>query len=736
MIDRGKEKDKETRKGKRSLVIFLLLLIGGLIAIAVEIKYIGIRSDYLLNNIIFLALVNINLILLMVIILLVGRNLIKLYFERRQKIPGSKFRIKLVVAFVGLSLIPSTLLFILATGLFTNIIEHWFSTQVEGSLRNSLDVAQEFYRNMKDNTLSYAYRLSNEITEQDLLKKGNEKNLAIWINDRRKEYGVTAIEVYSPQLSGLAKSVEMTHRKNISETTKQDFLNDVLSGNKVSEIFPSKGGEMVKAAIPILKNNEVAGIIVVTTSITKDVVAKMSEIRNSIEEFTQLKSVKSPIRFAYIIVFLLATLLIIFSATWIALYIAKGITIPIQRLAEATHSVAQGNLDVQIDVEAKDELKMLVDSFNQMTKDLKIGNDNIEKINLSLRKANIELDQALTYMETVLEDIATGVISIDKDGRITTINKAAEHILGISGEDLQDKEYTELFRFVESEKIITLIEKMRKYRKDIDTEITLSINKRVMTLHLNISTLRDKEENLLGTLVVFDDLTELIKAQRTAAWQEVARRIAHEVKNPLTPIQLSAQRLKKKYAEGSPDYQAVLEECTSTIIKEVYGIKSLIDEFSRFARMPEAKLVPQHINEVIEDVVALYRSAHKYVNIIVEAVNSPPMIKMDKDQIKRVFLNLFENAIEAMNNRGNIWVTTTYDPEMTKVRIDIADDGSGIPSEDKDKLFLPYFSKKKGGTGLGLAIVDKIITDHGGNIRISDREPKGTVFTIELPAYV
>ncbi len=180
----------------------------------------------------------------------------------------------------------------------------------------------------------------------------------------------------------------------------------------------------------------------------------------------------------------------------------------------------------------------------------------------------------------------------------------------------------------------------------------------------------------------------------------------------------------------------MLEECTSTIIKEVYGIKSLIDEFSRFARMPEAKLVPQHINEVIEDVVALYRSAHKYVNIIVEAVNSPLMIKMDKDQIKRVFLNLFENAIEAMNNRGNIWVTTTYDPEMTKVRIDIADDGSGIPSEDKDKLFLPYFSKKKGGTGLGLAIVDKIITDHGGNIRISDREPKGTVFTIELPAYV
>lgn len=733
MIDSGKNKNKRSHKG---IVIFLLLLIGGLIAIAIEIKYAGIRRDYLLNNIIFLALLNINLILLMVIILLVGRNLIKLYFERRQKIPGSKFRTKLVVAFVGLSLIPSVLLFILATGLFTNIIEHWFSTQVEGSLRNSLDVAQEFYRNLKDNTVSYASRLSNEITERDLLKKENEKDLSIWIDDRRKEYGVTAIEVYSPQFSELAKSVEKPYRKITFETTRQDFLKDVLGGNKVSEIFPSKDGEMVKAAIPVLKNNEVVGIIVVTTSITKDVVAKMSEIRDSIEEFTQLKSVKAPIRFAYIIVFLLATLLIIFSATWIALYIAKGITIPIQRLAEATHSVAQGNLNLQIDVEAKDELKTLVDSFNQMMRDLKISKDNIEKINLSLRKANIELDQALTYMETVLEDIATGVISIDKDGRITTINKAAEHILGISREDLQGKEYTELFRFVESEKIITLIEKMRKYREDIDTKITLSINKRLMTLHLNISTLRDKEGNLLGTLVVFDDLTELIKAQRTAAWQEVARRIAHEVKNPLTPIQLSAQRLKKKYAEGSPDYQAVLEECTSIIIKEVYSIKSLIDEFSRFARMPEAKLVPQHINEVIEDVVALYRSAHKYVNIIVEAINSPPMIKMDKDQMKRVFLNLFENAIEAMNNRGNIWVTTTYDPEMTKVRIDIADDGSGIPSEDKDKLFLPYFSKKKGGTGLGLAIVDKIITDHGGNILVSDREPKGTVFTIELPAYV
>ena len=337
-------------------------------------------------------------------------------------------------------------------------------------------------------------------------------------------------------------------------------------------------------------------------------------------------------------------------------------------------------------------------------------------------------------METVLENVATGVISIDRDGEITTFNRAAERILGIHKEDISGKGFQEILIRIPNDAAKNIIKKIRGGGGNIDNEeMQLNMNGRNVTLRIMMTTLYDAANHFLGNVIVFDDLSELIKAQRMAAWQEVAKSLAHEIKNPLTPIQLCTERLRKKYYERGENYDKIFDDCTSTIIKEVNALKMLVNEFSNFARMPAAKPSPDNINSIIKDVVLLYSSAHKDININEDLSDPIPQINVDRDQIKRVFINLFENAVEAMNGNGHVWIKTEYDDTVRMIRVEVADDGIGVSAEDKEKLFIPYFSRKKTGTGLGLAIVNRVVSDHNGKITISDNSPRGTKFTIELP---
>jgi two-component system nitrogen regulation sensor histidine kinase NtrY len=433
-------------------------------------------------------------------------------------------------------------------------------------------------------------------------------------------------------------------------------------------------------------------------------------------------------------VFLLITLVIIFAGTWFGFHLAKEITVPIQKLAEGTQAIAQGDWDFKIDVKAKDEIGMLVNSFNKMTDDLKMGKERLEVANISLQKGNIELERRRAYIETVLESIATGVISVNNDGVITTFNASAEKILGIPSANVIGRHYQSALSLLPIDKVQELINKMRSIGKTaIEEEFQIELGNKLLRLGLSITTLMDEDNKYLGLVIVFEDLSELIKAQRVAAWQEVAKRIAHEIKNPLTPIQLSAQRLRKKFFEKSPDFNKIFDECTNTIVQEVNSIKTLVNEFSNFARMPAAMLSLNNLHEIINEVILLYRGAHRDIKVINNFGDNIPVINVDREQMKRVFVNLFENAVEAMNSKGTVWVNTFYDDSLKLVRVEVADEGMGINPDDKDKLFLPYFSKKKTGTGLGLAIVNRIISEHNGYIRVADNKPNGTTFIIELP---
>jgi two-component system nitrogen regulation sensor histidine kinase NtrY len=460
----------------------------------------------------------------------------------------------------------------------------------------------------------------------------------------------------------------------------------------------------------------------------------MKEISASFDQFKQTKSIKNRIQKGYITVLLLIALVIIFLATWFGFYLARGITGPIQELAIATSRVAGGDLDIRIDVRSDDEIGSLVDAFNKMTADLRRGQQEIRATHRELQLSNLEIDQRRRYMEIVLRNVTAGVISLDNQGNITTINKSAEVLLRIkTGKVLGNH-----FRKVIGQEHLPIIKELLKDlfdsgKNSIRKQVIVPLPDTKLTLMVHVTTLRDEGGEFMGTVVVFDDLTQIVKGQRMAAWREVARRIAHEIKNPLTPIQLSAQRLRRRYLQNFPPDDTVFDECTSMIIKQVDELKNLVNDFSNFARLPSTNPTPSDLNQIITEALVLYQEGHKDIQFSYHPDPAIPIFYLDRDQIKRVIINLIDNAVGAIQIDGKIDIESTYTPSLQMVTFTIADNGHGITDEDKPRLFEPYFSTKKTGTGLGLAIVSTIISDHNGYIRVKDNTPKGSRFIIELP---
>jgi two-component system nitrogen regulation sensor histidine kinase NtrY len=426
---------------------------------------------------------------------------------------------------------------------------------------------------------------------------------------------------------------------------------------------------------------------------------------------------KAPVKNSYILTLLLITLVIIFAATWCGLYLAKGITVPIQKLAEGTHEVAQGNWDYKIDSGGDDEIGILVESFNQMTRDLK--------------QSNLELEQRKRFVETLLANITAGVIAVDPTGRITTWNKTAEEMLGVEAASVLGKNQDEAFQGGRLHVMQDILESV-KDRESVERQIQISVADQLLTVVVMAATLRDDEEKTMGVMVFLEDITQIQKVQRMEAWREVARRIAHEIKNPLTPIQLSAERLRKRYAKLLEGNGAILDKCTSTIIQQVDELKNLVNEFSNFARLPSAHLTRNDLNGIVQEALFLFKEGHNNIHFQFRS-GDIPRLDLDREQIKRVVINLLDNGVAAVNEMGEIQIATSHDPSRGVVYLEIADNGCGVAPEVRSRIFEPYFSTKKNGTGLGLAIVSQIIEDHRGYIRVRPNEPRGTKFTIEFP---
>jgi two-component system nitrogen regulation sensor histidine kinase NtrY len=642
-----------------------------------------------------------------------------------------------VVAFIALSLIPTMLLFFVSAGFITSSIENWFSAQIESSLEESLEVAQTYYKNSAANALYYAEQLSRTVKEEKLLNEENLPRLRDLIKQKQQEYNLGIVEVFSATFEELVRASNPQVPAGEYTHPDSDDLREAMQGNRFTRITPIGKADLIRGMVPIHSNwnpDDVVGVVVVNYYVPYSLVNKMKEISSSFGQYKETKLLKGKIKKGYILVLLLIALVIIFLATWFGFYLARGITVPIQELAIATGRVAEGDLNVHIDVQSDDEIGSLVAAFNTMTADLRRGQQALRAANHELQLSNTELEQRRRYMEIVLKNVTAGVISMDKQGIITTINKSAEKLLKIKTGKVLGRSFREVVGTEQLPMIKDILRELIDSGKDsIRKQITVPVQESKVTLLINVTTLRDENGEFLGTVVVFDDLTQLLKAQRMAAWREVARRIAHEIKNPLTPIQLSAQRLRRRYLEQFAQEDTVFDECTAMIIKQVDELKNLVNEFSSFARMPASNPAPNNLNEIISEALVLYQGGHKEIDFIFHSDPRLPTFSLDRDQIKRAIINMLDNAVGAIDGEGAIEVETVFNPVLQMATVMIADTGCGIPAEDKPRLFEPYFSTKKTGTGLGLAIVASIISDHNGYIRVKDNYPNGTRFIVELP---
>lgn len=668
------------------LIVFGLFFLVSLIT-ALELYYIKLPTVDMTTRFVLIGVLTINIMALLTLMFFVGKNLFRLYVERRHKVLGYRFRTKLMIIFGILILIPSLFLFIAASGLATNYINRIFSPQMKKPLSQSIELARSFYDLERDRVLTAARRVSR-----------GEQPFASQPSIRR----YTRVPADAP-----------------------DIVRDAFKGKEGVEVITSDAGDRVRAAVPDRSKGNKGGVVVAEEVLPKVVSERAGKLKELYEDYLKLEAFKQPLRLNYMLILGFVTLLLVFTGLWVSLKISGGITVPIQSLAMATERVAAGDLEVQVTAQSEDEIGLLISSFNQMVRQLSDSK-------ASLEKAYEELDKRRLYLENILENINSGVLFLDGQGRIITINQGACSILHVEYRATVGKDYREFIEGLHSKDLMDMVRDMEgKEIRGVTREVRISINGRVTILRVYVSGIRESyTSKALGILVVFDDLTEVIKAQKVVAWQEMARRLAHEIKNPLTPIKLSTERLIKKWHQKDEHFDAVFEKSTKIIITEVESLRRLVDVFSRYGKMPEMHKTPTSLAALIDSVVALYKG-YSDVEITVSVQDGVPLVNLDGEQFKRALINIIDNAVKVMNAKG-VMEVSVRDSEGS-VMIDIADSGPGIKDEEKEKLFLPYFSKTKGGTGLGLAIANNIVTDHRGRILVRDNKPRGSVFTVEIP---
>ncbi|MFH2092043.1 MAG: ATP-binding protein [Pseudomonadota bacterium] len=729
-------KEEKARKKKEGLLILVILVIVGILTF-IETQITNFGSNFPLSStVLMFILINTNLLLLLALLLLVFRNLAKLYYEKKNNILGTKLKTRLVASFIVLALLPTTVLFFFSIHFISTSIAFWFNTPVEQTLNSSLSVGQKLYEYIEEKNEFFAKRAAFQIDSRNLLDPENDQKLTRYAQVIQRAFNRHAVEIYTPDAKrislSLASELESLHFGLLNSTD----LTDIPPGRSSKTISQTiREGEFLRtiATIPFeVEPKNAKAFIIITTLVSPDLSKNLQAILKGVEEYQQLKLAKKPAQISYYIALSIVALLVVFCSVWFGFQLAKSITIPIMKFAEGTQRVAAGDLDYQIDFETDDELGTLIKSFNSMTTELATGRAQIALSGQMLQQQNAELEKSRHYIEIVLKNISAGVVSMDNKGVITTINKAAESMLNIDSADILNQNYKEILKSDYLPIANKIYDQISQGQESLEIPISITISGTPKHFSLNYNTLKNDQNQNIGAVLVFDDVTELEKAQRIAAWREVARRIAHEVKNPLTPIKLSAQRLKRKY--GSQINEEIFNNCTDTIVEHVDLIRNLVNQFATFAKFPDANAARCKIENIIIETIALYRDGLENVDIRSRFSDNIPVLKLAQQHMKQAFINLIDNAVHAVNKEGMILIDVSYDNILKIVRIEVSDNGHGISDSEKTRLFEPYFSTKKSGMGLGLAIVNSIISDHNGVIRVQDNKPRGAKFIIELPA--
>jgi two-component system nitrogen regulation sensor histidine kinase NtrY len=712
---------------KRQRELLLALAAFGLIILFswIELHFFGV------NSYLFLIVFNLNLILLLLILFLVLRNMVKLFLERRRKVPGAVLRTKLVIAFVFLSLIPTILMFLVSVKFVQTSVDYWFGSQVDRSLQQALEVGQKFYSQSQERLRHRGEFLIDRIREQEFLWGG--PGMDEYLQKKAEEYELNLIGVVAPSMQE-----QNWHAKGPWPEKWQEAKNTVnwetlhKKPEVWSTLLTSQNQDLVLAVVPVDKGK--TGFLVLGAGLRQGILNNLDQVVEGIEEYKKLEVLKGPLKVAFYLLLGVMTLLILFGAIWFGFRLAKEISAPIQALSEGTQRIAHGDLAVRLQDQSADELGQLVQSFNLMAEDLERSQEKLNQANLDLGRQNLELEQRRKYMEVVLNTITSGVISLNPEGRITTVNQAALTILNMDQDQLMNRYPLQLLKDRHRELFAEAMGQVSwapnsTWQRQLDLQLGSTERK----LLVNAVGLRPSHGEDMGMVLVFEDVTELDKMQRMAAWREVARRIAHEIKNPLTPIKLSAQRLERKYASLAQDQS--FGECTQLIVRQVEHLQQMVKEFSAFAKLPDVQPTLDDLPSLLQEVVGLFENSHSFIHWSLDVQPGMSQFRFDRSALKQVMINLFTNAAEALRNHPDprVEVLTYFNAQKRWVEIEIKDNGPGIEVEEQGRLFEPYFSRKKGNTGLGLTIVKSIINDHRGYIRVTSNHPQGTIFTIELP---
>jgi two-component system nitrogen regulation sensor histidine kinase NtrY len=731
------------RKDARAILGALAALLVVLTAVFYFLQRSRELPSFLVNNrVVLFVLWYVDVVLILAILFVLLRNLFKVLVERHHRILGSKFKIKLVATFIGLSLIPVLLLFAIATELLQGSVDRWFATPVREVLEQGDAVAQALVDRIERTAGRDARRVLAEVAGVDLADPGQRPALERLLAGRLADLDLALLAVYDGTEFVAAVVDPQSGFTDLPEPPRDLLVEAQAQGAATRRpLGRDVPGRLILAAVaaPAAADSRPAGRPVVVGGVLLEpgLAEQAKHLTDAFLGYKQLELQREDLRASHLLSFLTVTLLILLASSWAGLYLARRVTVPIQALAEGTRRIGLGDLDHRVEVAADDELGVLVDSFNRMTQELKRNKEVIERSNRDLVEANRRLAEERALIAAVLENVAAGVISIDASGRIFTSNGAALNMLRQRAEELIGRPVAEAWSDPERRKLALLLEEgpptVRLVR-----DVHLVLGGEWKTFEVKVTPMGgaagaepSQPAPAGGRVLVLEDLTELIKAQTLAAWNEAARRIAHEIKNPLTPIRLSAERLLHKYRQGDPALGAALEEGVELITREVAGMQAMVDEFSRYARMPRPRPVRVDLGRLVEETLHLYRDIKPGVEVLGEVHPEVREAWIDAEQVKRALINLIDNALGATDPPGR--VTVSAHRADGHLQIHVADSGRGIPLEAREKLFRPHFSTKGRGTGLGLAIVHRIVTEHHGTIRVEDNQPRGTVFTIELP---
>ncbi len=726
---------------RRAFLIFLLIVVPILLFIgwseaSLNLSFIHPKSAgqtillVVVSTLIFLAFVIFALIL--------ARNLLKLYVERRSNKLGSRFKTKMVVAFLALTLVPACFLFAFSYGLLNRSIDKWFGIPFDVVRSDATEVVRQLAIQAENRSRHLAIHLTTNSQLAEAAALGNRSRIEHILQREVSDLTSESAMFFDPNgtLLAAAGEIKLSSSDLRGYLPQHNFRN--LPTDGVSIRKRSNDEDLYISVRPLnFPAGGTSGVVVAMTRLPLNIAHIAAQIQSEAAKYDQLSRQRKAVRRVYLLSLSLLTVLILFVASWFAIFFSKQVTVPIQALANATHEVSKGNLDYRIAARGDDELGSLIRSFNVMTQQLKENRLALERAAQEIQKANRELEDRGNVMEAILENIPTGVVSFDPQGRIVRANSTAERMFG-QDTIRKAERLGDLFAPEEAREVMRLFR--RALRQGVLTrQMEIGLSSRRAFVALTLSSIRARH-GAVGSLLVIEDLTELLRAQKALAWQEVAQRIAHEIKNPLTPIQLSAERIRRWIGRADrrtapSDLVTAVEESAALIGREVATLKTLVDEFSHFARFPASRPVLSDLNDIVCKALRVFDGRLDGIAVRCELAGNLPAIHADPDQMKRVLVNLIDNAAEALEQSPakEIWVRTQLDPDRDTVVLTVADSGPGIPAEAKERLFLPFFSTKHRGTGLGLAIVNRIISEHSGTIRVEENCPAGTKFIIELP---